>query len=341
MTRTHPHIRFIHGSVTGLIPSKDGSYAVAGITYKLANWDEQQPLYATFVVDATGLACRGSRWIESIGYQSPRRDYYDSFGVYSTAVVQLTPQAIAEIPWPKPHNEVAWILAVPCEVGFETWSNYSTRWDGDRSTFILQSTFNDLEPTPKTKAEVYAWTRSLPMEPLQETLLDVMEEEIEEMEIHRCCLGQFYHLRYGLSKKLPQDFVPFGDAIMKPTSWFNPVYGKGGTKACMDVDGVLRRARRGNQAYQPVLKNLASAFLKKRNPRAVSIMDFNNGLDYPWSNTAIHFPGDTPSQGAMLLSWWKQVAVAMAHSDKVYGMVQDLLQGVAPPTQLFGVRERA
>ncbi|KIO21578.1 hypothetical protein M407DRAFT_125420 [Tulasnella calospora MUT 4182] len=65
-------------------------------------------------------------------------------------------------------------------------------------------------------------------------------------------------------------------------------------------------------------------------------MDFNKALDYPWGNTSIHFPGDTPSQGAMLLSWWKQVAVAMSHSDKVYGMVQEVLQGVAAPTQLFG-----
>ncbi|KAG8915125.1 hypothetical protein FRC00_007624 [Tulasnella sp. 408] len=333
MTRTHPRIRFIHGSVTGLIPSKDGSDTVAGVTYKLANSNEEQPLDGTFVVDATGLSCRGSKWIESIGYQSPRRDYYDPFGAYTTAVVQLTPEAIAKIPWPKPYGEVGWILAVPCE-----------------------STFNDMEPTPKTKAEVYAWARSLPMEPWQETLLNVMEEDIEEMEIHRCRLGQFYHLRYDLSKRLPQNFVSLGDAFMK----FNPVYGQGGTKACMDVvrihklaqmrrelmsnllpyqcalDGVLRRARRGNQPHQPVPKNITSAFIKKATPRAVGIMDFNKALDYPWGNTSIHFPGDTPTQGAMLLSWWKQVAVAMSYSDKVYGMVQEVLQGVAPPTQLFG-----
>ncbi|KAG8937337.1 hypothetical protein FRC00_006890 [Tulasnella sp. 408] len=313
MTRTHPRIRFIHGSVTGLIPSKDGSDTVAGVTYKLANSDDEQPLDGTFVVDATGLSCRGSKWIESIGYQSPRRDYYDPFGAYTTAVVQLTPEAIAKIPWPKPYSEVGWILAVPCEVGFETRSNYITRWDGDRISF-LQSTFNDLEPTPKTKAEVYAWARSLPMEPWQETLLNVMEEDIEEMEIHRCRLGEL-DLR------------------------FNPVYGQGGTKACMDVcalDGVLRRARRGNQPHQPVPNTITSAFLKKATPRAVGIMDFNKALDYPWGNTSIHFPGDTPTQGAMLLSWWKQVAVAMSYSDKVYGMVQEVLQGVAPPTQLFG-----
>ncbi|KAG8971214.1 hypothetical protein FRC05_011408 [Tulasnella sp. 425] len=339
MARTHPRIRFVHGSVTGLIPSKDGSDTVTGVTYKLLGalaTEEEQPLDGAFVVDATGLACRGSKWIDSLGYQSPRRDYYDPYGAYTTAVVQLTPEAIAKIPWPKPYNEVGWILAVPCEVGFETRSNYITRWDGDRISF-LQSTFNDAEQTPKTKAEVYAWARSLPMEPWQETLLDIMEEDIEDMEIYRCRLGQFYHLRYDLSKRLPQNFVPIGDAVMK----LNPVYGQGGTKACMDVcslDGVLRRSRRGNQPTQPVPKNITSAFLKKHAPRAIGIMDFNKALDYPWGNTSIHFPGDTPSQGATLLSWWKQVAVAMSYSDTVYGMVQEVLQGVAPPTQLFGAR---
>lgn len=57
---------------------------------------------------------------------------------------------------------------------------------------FLQSTFNDAEPTPKTKGEVFAWARSLPMEPWQETLLDVMEEDIEDMEIYRCRLGEVY-----------------------------------------------------------------------------------------------------------------------------------------------------
>ncbi|KAG8982379.1 hypothetical protein FRB90_006837 [Tulasnella sp. 427] len=374
MARTHPRIRFVHGTVTGLIPSEDGSDTVSGVTYRSldAEEDEELSLDASFVVDATGVACRGSKWIESIGYQPPRRDYYDPYGwvvrfllsylartgsdekgtlrtpllsysAYTTAVVQLTPETIAKIPWPKPYAEIGWILAVPCEVGFETRSNYITRWDGDRNAdgemavAFLQSTFNDLEQTPKTRGEVYAWARSLPMEPWQEALLDVMDEEIEGMEIYRCRLGQFYHLRYNLENKLPQNFVPIADAVMK----LNPVYGQGGTKACMDVctlDGVLRRARRGTQTSQPVPKNLTSLFLKKHSPRAIGLMDFNKALDYPWGNTSIHFPGDTPTQGAMLLSWWKQVAVAMAYSDKVYGMVQEVLQGVAAPTQLFGGR---
>lgn len=55
---------------------------------------------------------------------------------------------------------------------------------------FLLSVFNDFEPTPHTRAQVYEWARSCKLEPWQYAMLDILQDKIDDMEIHRCKLGR-------------------------------------------------------------------------------------------------------------------------------------------------------
>lgn len=62
LARKEPKIEFIHGFVTGLLPSKEGDRTVKGVTYRPNSTDgsgSEIDLDATLVIDATGAACRG------------------------------------------------------------------------------------------------------------------------------------------------------------------------------------------------------------------------------------------------------------------------------------------
>jgi hypothetical protein len=98
----YPNITIVHGTVVGVTPSDDGSRLVSArirmSTDEGPTWMERViPL--SFIVDCTGPACAGLRWLSHAYPALDRigRDVYDPKVHYATATVRPSSGLLARI----------------------------------------------------------------------------------------------------------------------------------------------------------------------------------------------------------------------------------------------------
>jgi 2-polyprenyl-6-methoxyphenol hydroxylase-like FAD-dependent oxidoreductase len=247
--------------VQGLMADHDRS-RVTGVTVRRrAEGSPEEPLEADLVVDATGRGSRSPKWLDMLGYSTPREslvtvDVGYTSRVYRQDAALLDAKGIFTLHAP-PHGKRGGGL-FPVEGG---------RW-----IVTFAGTLGDHAPAHEDGFQEYA--KSLPSRDIYNVISRA--EPLTDFATHRFPSSLRRH--YETMTRVPEGYLVMGDAMCS----FNPVYGQGMSVSAMEaeaLDHCLNEAGRRQN-----LRGLARSFFT-RAARAI---------ENPWMLAAgedFRFPG--------------------------------------------------
>ncbi|KAK0494800.1 hypothetical protein EDD18DRAFT_284498 [Armillaria luteobubalina] len=320
----YKYIRQITGTVTGV--SRDGvdPQFLESVTVRTPEGTINIP--ATLVVDCTGPAAAGFKWLGREGYgfadkytknQLPLdrlKISYDQKLHYSTLQFRVPPELGRRLPGlPVPYDECGVIYCLFTDSTKDHRVMYSQLVDKN----ILQIAFlawGECE-LPTTLEEVKAGARSLvTQKPIPQTFFDMLDalKEVEDtMTCSRLAFPGSSHIRYEKAVNLPSNWIALGDSVMR----VNPIYGQGCTKAFF-----------GALCLNTLLRNLTvipRGFSKEYfNMHAAKIVPLWHGTktgDYAYPTT-IPVAGETLAKGSWI-RWYMKNLFVVALNDAQGGSV--------------------
>ncbi|KAK0459070.1 uncharacterized protein EV420DRAFT_1676791 [Desarmillaria tabescens] len=334
----YKNIRQIKGTVTGT--SRDGvdPQFLESVTVRTPEGTMNIP--ATLVVDCTGPAMAGIKWLGREGYgfadkysknQLPLdklKITYDQKLHYSTLQFRVPPELGRRLPGlPVPYDECGVIYCLFTDPAKDHRIMYSQRVDGD----ILQVAFlawGECE-LPTTLEEVKACARSLvTQEPIPQTFFDMLDalKEVEDtMTCSRLGFPRSSYIRYERAVNLPSNWVALGDSVMR----VNPIHGQGCTKAffgALCLNTLLQNLTAIPKGFSKKYFDMHTAKVaplwhatKTGGKHALSITayDWLIFLDYAYPTT-IPVSGETLAKGSWL-RWYTRKLYAVAFNDAQAG----------------------
>jgi 2-polyprenyl-6-methoxyphenol hydroxylase-like FAD-dependent oxidoreductase len=251
------------GSVIGMI-AEDGSDMVDGICVRLKNSDTETKIFGDFVVDATGKASKGVKWLKELGYEEPPYDEYDAFVSYAARVYKK--------PEISPKDEVMQPLAVLSHPHSGIARNgyvFETENKQILATFIGLSK----EAPPSTNFE--EWASGFPVPYLYDSI-----KHLEPVTSVRTLKAGKNRILFYDQVKTPSNFAAVGDAL----SNFNPTYGQGLSCAALGaltLDVAFRETD---------LKSLSQNYFNKMKWRLFITWNLPKALDQGYPNTSPKTP---------------------------------------------------
>ncbi|KAK0501778.1 hypothetical protein EDD18DRAFT_1347849 [Armillaria luteobubalina] len=245
----YKNIRQIVGTVTDVSRSASDPNLLDAVTIRTP--DGHSSLGASLIIDCTGPASTGLKWLRRAGYgfagsynkdQLPLDDLritYDQKLKYTTLQFRVAPDVARRLPGlPAPFDECGFIYCLATDPAKETRCLFSNRVDKD-IIHICFSVMGECElPTDLDAAK--ACVRSLVVDkPIPQSffaLLDALDEVQDTMTCSKVnFLGSSY-VQYEKGVSLPSNLIALGDSVMK----VNPMYGHGCAKAffgavCLNV----------------------------------------------------------------------------------------------------------
>ncbi|KAK0501744.1 hypothetical protein EDD18DRAFT_1317883 [Armillaria luteobubalina] len=300
-----------------------------------------QNIAASLVVDCTGPAAAGLKWLRREGYgfadryasnQLPLdelRIAYDQKLHYSTLQFHVPPELGRRIPGlPYPYDDCGSIYCNSPDPTKDNRCMYSQRVDGD----ILQVCFTAMGECelPKTLEEAKVGARSLVTEkPVPETffkMLDMLDEVKDTMTCSQVRYPGSSYIRYERAVNLPSNWVALGDSVMR----VNPIYGQGCSKAIFGaicLDQLLRNATEIPKGFS---KKYFSIHVENIRP----IWEALKVSDYSFPQT-IPLPGETLATGSWL-RWYMKKLIVLAFTDDQAGSAMWRSKCLlAPSTETF------
>ncbi|MGW4893351.1 FAD-dependent monooxygenase [Kitasatospora sp. NPDC004240] len=234
----------IHDRCEVLEPVADpGGTRITGVRLLRVN-AEPQVLPANLFVDATGRSNRGATWLTALGYRGPEEERVDSRLVYVSREYRRGPDSPAT---DGPATD-AYVIGASAHA---PRGGVALAAEGDRWLVTLFGMNGDHPPTDPEGYHRFA--ASLPGPGLHRLLQGA--EPLTEPKPMRIPVS--IRRRYDRLERLPQGYLPFGDAICQ----FNPSYGQGMTVAACEAAALrecLAQAS-GDAAVRRFLKRAAAA----------------------------------------------------------------------------------
>ncbi|PBK69033.1 hypothetical protein ARMSODRAFT_172347 [Armillaria solidipes] len=318
----YKRIRQVIGTVIGVSRSAQNPGYLDGISVRTPGG--VQNISATLVVDCTGPAAAGLKWLRREGYGfadtytknqlhlDQLRIAYDQKLQYSTLQFHVPPELGRKIPGlPLPYDECGYIYCLSTDPDKDHRNVYSQRIDGNFIQLCF-STMGEYE-LPKTLEEGKAFVRSLITEkPIPETffaMLDMLDEVKDTMNYSHVRYPGSSYIRYEKAVNLPSNWVALGDSVMR----VNPVFGQGCSKAFFGAVCLNKLLVNSTKISQDFSKKYFSVHAEKIKPLWKSL----KASDYSFSTT-VPLPGETLSQGSWN-RWYMKKLTVLSFTDEQAG----------------------
>lgn len=292
----YKRIRQVIGTATGVSRNAHNPGYLDGVSVRTPEGIQNIP--AALVIDCTGPAAAGLKWLQREGYgfadtykknQLPLdqlRIAYDQKLQYSTLQFHVPPELGRKIPGlPLPYEECGAIYCLTTDPDKDHRNVYSQRIDGNFIQLCF-STTGEYE-LPKTLEEGKAFVRSLIIEkPIPETffaMLDMLDEVKDTMTYSQVRYPGSSYVRYERAVNLPSNWVALGDSVMR----VNPVFGQGCSKAFFGAICLNKLLVNSTEIAQDFSKKYFSIHAEKIKPLWTSL----KASDYSYSTT-VPLPGD-------------------------------------------------
>ncbi|KAG7442674.1 uncharacterized protein BT62DRAFT_922394 [Guyanagaster necrorhizus] len=302
----HEHVRQVIGTVIGV--SRSGSDKRYLDKVIVRTEEGSLTLDAVMVMDCTGPASGGMKWLRREGFGVPESGEYprgklslEEVNVkynpnvyYSTLRFHVPPEVGKKFPglttsW----DRCSSIYVCLTEAGVESRALYCQRIEGD----IVQLCAGawGCPDLPQTLDEFKEYTNSLVVrKPIPEWFLQILDILDEVKDTAECSKTQFLtanHIRYEKATNLPANFVAAGDSVMR----VNPVFGQGCMKAFIGAI-CLNTLLQNN--VQSIPSNFSERFFEMQADKTIPFWDAAKAFDYGYSTT-VPMAGETLSSGSL------------------------------------------
>ncbi|SRR5579883_623482 len=290
----------VRGLVTDASHSK-----VTGVKLRCLDDAQPQELISDLVVDASGRNSQLPKWLEEIGYQSPRETVINSFLGYSTCWYEL------------PENlQVDWkVLYVTSKPPDDKRGGAIFPIEGNRWGVILAGISRDYPPTDETGFMEFA--RSLRTPEIYEFLKQA--KPISPIYGYRGTENCWRH--YEKLSRIPDGLIAIGDAVCS----FNPVYGQGITTAAISALTL-------QDCLQKSQKGLTKRFQKQLAKVLETPWLMATGEDFRWETTE----GGKPNRMTQLMHQYMDRLLQTSVNDpNIYPSFLEVMHMTKQPAALF------
>ncbi|EGN96342.1 hypothetical protein SERLA73DRAFT_186054 [Serpula lacrymans var. lacrymans S7.3] len=322
----YPNIQWIVGTVTGV--TRDSKHPTHLQSVSVRTTQGPQDIEAVFVVDCTGPASAGVKWIKREGYGYAEtysknalpldqlKLSYDQKIRYATLEFSIPPALGKRLPIPGGFYTQGSIYTCVARSDKDRCSAYASTLDGDRLQ-VLCGTWGAGEDPPRTiqATKEYIHAMVLDERPPQWwfDMLDLLTEVEDKMTCSIVRVPPTPYIRFHKATNLPSNWVAIGDSVMR----LNPVFGQGCSKAMLDVvslNNVLHsmatsESKAGSRLPKDFSKRFFAAQEQKIKPLWLATKTFDYGYD-----TTIPIPGETLSSGAFI-RWYMRQLQTLAFTD--------------------------
>ncbi|KAK0215033.1 hypothetical protein IW262DRAFT_1300269 [Armillaria fumosa] len=238
----HKNIRQVIGTVTGVSRSASNPDYLDRVTIRTTTGARE--IDAALVVDCTGPASFGMKWLRREGYGQSEtypsgkipfdelKIAYDQKIVYSTLKFRVPPELGNRLPGlPASFENCGLIYACLTDPVLDCRAITLQRIEGNL-LHICCAVFGASE-LPQTLEEIKKYTQSMvvrvPIPPWVFQVLDMLEEVEDTMTCSQVPFAGASYIRFDKAVNLPPNWIAIGDSVMK----VNPLFGQGIAKALM------------------------------------------------------------------------------------------------------------
>ncbi|KAK0202373.1 hypothetical protein DFS33DRAFT_1476019 [Desarmillaria ectypa] len=327
----YKNIHQIVGTVTGVSCNVPNSKWLDRVIIRTAVGTHE--IRAALVVDCTGPASAGLKWLKRQGYAQsdmyPRgklpleklRIAYDQKVTYSTFGFCVPPELGNRLPGlPASYSKCGIIYICVTDPKSDCRGIHIQRVEGNY-VYICCGTFGQTEH-PRTLEEIkkYAQTmvtwESIPRSVFE--LLDMLKEVEDTMTYSHLPFSSC--IRYEKAVNLPANWIAIGDSVMK----LNPLFGQGVVKALLGAI-CLNTLLQKYYAISTIPKDFSTKFFEMQKNKISHLC-----LDYGY-HTTVPMPGETLSRG-WLSRWYARQLIILSFDDLQAGSaLWNVNMMLAPP----------
>ncbi|KAK0215868.1 hypothetical protein EDD85DRAFT_962651 [Armillaria nabsnona] len=332
------NIQQVIGTVTGVSRDASNSRRLDHVMIRTAGGTQE--IKAAIVVDCTGPASAGLKWLQREGYGRSAtyplgkvplekvKVAYNQMVTYSTSTFHVPPEFGNRLPGlPTSYEKCSLIYVCVTDPELDCRGIQIQRVEGNYIN-VCCGVFgqNDL---PRTLEEIKRYAQSMvtwePIPPSVFELLYMLEEVEDTMTCSHLPFPGASYIRYDKAINLPVNWIAIGDSIMK----VNPLFGQGVAKALLGAICLNTLLQKYN-ATSAVPKNFSTKFFEMQKDKISHIWDADKNWDYGY-HTTVPIPGETLSDG-WLLRWYTRQLIVLSFDDlQVGSALWHINMMLAPP----------
>ncbi|KAJ7472287.1 hypothetical protein B0H11DRAFT_1349448 [Mycena galericulata] len=340
----YPNVQFITGTVTDVRPDPANPARLCTVIIRTDSSGVSE-VDATLIVDCSGPARAGMKWLERNGYGYARtyttgklplntlKLSFDQKLRYSSLFFRISREFHDRLPLPAELKH-----GKPIYTFLEDTPNRAffvlMRPDGDQLV-AFAGHHGTSRPQPHNLAELKIYVRELyvvhPIPTWVFEILDMLEEVQDSAVVSVLKVAPTSYIRYHQATNLPSNWIALGDSVMT----VNPLFGEGCTKAfkgAFALHNVLRAAVATSGATLPT--GFSTKFFAELYDKTDITWQNTRLMDYGVSTTE-PLPGENLSSGAYL-RWYITLLQRLAVEDDDAGWVMyNLAMGLASPIDAF------
>ncbi|PBK68974.1 hypothetical protein ARMSODRAFT_1038412 [Armillaria solidipes] len=334
----HKNIRQVIGTVTGISRSASNPEYLDRVTIRTTAGTRE--IDAALVVDCTGAASAGMKWLRREGYgqsdtypsgKLPLNELkiaYDQKIVYSTVKLHVPPELGNRLPGlPAPFDECGLIYACIADPVLDCRGITLQRIEGNLVQ-ICCAVFGAGE-LPQTLEQIKKYAQSIvtrvPIPLWFFQILDMLDEVEDTMTCSQVPFAGASYIRFDKAVSLPPNWIAIGDSVMK----VNPLFGQGIVKALMGAI-CLNTLLQKRDATAGIPKDFSAEFFETQGNKISPFWDADKVWDYGY-HTTVPIAGEKLAD-SWFLRWYTRQLIKLSFDDvQVGSILWHVNMQLAPP----------
>ncbi|KIL56901.1 hypothetical protein M378DRAFT_88651 [Amanita muscaria Koide BX008] len=336
----YPNIQQIHGTVIGYEKDPENPTYLSQVLVRQGD-QEIIAIPATLVIDCTGLAMAGSKFLRRLGFgigdsgHGKERSLddlkmkYDQVVHYSTYSIPLTDEQNHRLPPEARNYGVVGIYFPDSRAGErrvllaqKSDKNIMQLCSGNWGSFELPNNLNEYE----------TFARSLrcqvPVDAFWYQLFEVLKETEDSATLKNVRIPPSTYTPFHLAANMPSNWVALGDSVMH----VNPIFGQGIAKAFLGTASLNTLLHEVHPDCVP--KTFAKTFFDMQATKIEPLWDSVKAVDYNFDSTE-PLPGETLDTDSGKRWFFRHVQILATKDDHIASVWWHVRNFLVPPFDFF------